>query len=66
MKEVSVQSPVLDKLIMQLIESGAIRLPSQTAPSDALRDEEKVREYARLDAIYIRALIAELIKPNVP
>lgn len=66
MKEVTLQSPVLDKLVMQLIESGAIRLPSQTAPSDALRDEEKVREYARLDAIYIRTLIAELMKPSVP
>lgn len=66
MKEVSVQPPALEKLIMQLIESGAIRLPSHIATSEALRDEEKIRALARLDAIYIRTLIAELMKPSVP
>lgn len=52
------------KLIEVLVSNGAVQLPSKRANSDFNYDPEAVKKVAKLDALYLRTLLAELLKPS--
>lgn len=53
------------KLFDALLANGAVQLPSKRANSDFNHDPEAVKKAAKLDALYLRTLLAELTKPSV-
>lgn len=56
---------VLGKLFDALLANGAVQLPSKRVNSDFNHDPEAVKKAAKLDALYLRTLLAELTKPSV-
>ena len=54
-----------DEIIIELIRAGAIKIPDQyELDPEEHHQEEVLRDQARFQAIYLRALRAELARPD--